>query len=96
MSKKPPSSKSDELDFESAIKELESLVERLESGELGLADSLSHFENGVRLSRQCHSLIDRARQTVEVLSDVSDENSASPLAVSDQSDDPDRNEEIPF
>ncbi len=88
MSKKSETKQENEPDFESAIKELEALVEKLESGDLGLAESLSHFENGVRLSRQCHGLIDRARQTVEMLSDSGDESSARPMSISgSQADD---------
>lgn len=73
MSKK---NTADEPDFESTLKQLEELVEKLESGDLGLADSLGHFEQGIKLSRQCHQMIDQARQSVEILSNVDDENSA--------------------
>lgn len=96
MSKNKASSANEAPDFEAAIKELETLVEKLESGDLGLAESLSHFESGVRLSRQCHSLIDRARQTVEMLSDIEDEASATALPVSDQAAAGQQDDEIPF
>jgi exodeoxyribonuclease VII small subunit len=68
-----------EPDFESALEELESLVEALESGELGLADSLDRFKRGVELSRRCHQMLDQARQTVEKLSEPDDEGSAAPF-----------------
>lgn len=61
--KKPPATP----DFESALKELETLVEQLEGGELALADSLSHFERGVALSRECHDLLEQARLKVTEL-----------------------------
>ncbi len=96
MSKNKASSTSEAPDFEAAIKELETLVEKLESGDLGLAESLSHFESGVRLSRQCHTLIDRARQTVEMLSDIEDESSASTLPVKHQDVDGQQDDGIPF
>lgn len=41
------------LDFETAVKELEALVEQLERGELSLEQSLAHFERGVQLTRHC-------------------------------------------
>jgi len=63
-------------DFESSLEELESLVEALESGELSLAESLERFKRGVTLSKQCHDMLDQARQSVEVLSDPDDEASA--------------------
>ena len=68
----------EKADFEAALGELEKIVETLESGELSLADSLEGFKRGVTLSKRCHQLIDEARQSVEVLSDVEDESSASP------------------
>lgn len=64
------------LDFEASLKELEGLVEALESGELSLADSLDRFKRGVELSRSCHEMLDQARQSVEILTRVEDEDSA--------------------
>lgn len=66
-------------DFESALKELESLVEKLESGDLDLNQSLAHFQRGVQLSRECQRMLDKARQTVEELTDPDDEQSLRPV-----------------
>ena len=64
-------------DFEKSLAELESLVERMEAGELTLEESLQHFERGVSLSRQCQSALDQARQRGEELSqDDSDDGDA--------------------
>lgn len=68
MSKTKPKSLPATPDFESALKELEALVEQLEGGELALADSLSRFERGVALSRECHDLLEQARLKVTELS----------------------------
>lgn len=54
-------------DFEQALLELESLVTKLESGELGLDQSLEYFKRGVELTRHCQSVLDQAQQTVELL-----------------------------
>jgi exodeoxyribonuclease VII small subunit len=54
-------------DFEQALMELESLVSKLESGELGLDQSLEYFKRGVELTRHCQSVLDQAQQTVELL-----------------------------
>ncbi|MCR8721833.1 exodeoxyribonuclease VII small subunit, partial [Pseudomonas syringae] len=43
------------LDFEQSLADLQALVERLENGELSLEDSLTAFEQGVRLTRDCQS-----------------------------------------
>ncbi len=80
-------SKDIEPDFESALKQLETVVEQLESGDLGLADSLKHFEQGVTLSKQCHAMIDKARQSVELLTNPDDEASVADFDVSNQSRD---------
>lgn len=66
-------------DFEHALMELESLVEKLESGELNLDDSLSQFKRGVELTRLCQKVLNQAQQSVEQLSVPEDESSAESL-----------------
>ena len=66
-------------DFEKALAELESLVSRLESGELSLDESLAEFKRGVELTRSCQAVLDSAQQTVEQLMDADDESSAQPF-----------------
>ncbi len=53
--------------LEKSLEELESLVERLESEELPLADALKEFERGVKLTRECQTTLKKAEQTVEIL-----------------------------
>lgn len=53
--------------FEAALEELESLVERMESGSLSLDESLAAFERGIRLTRQCQQSLSAAEQRVRVL-----------------------------
>lgn len=55
-------------DFEKSLSELETLVSRLESGELSLDQSLECFKRGVELTRHCQSVLDEAQQMVELLS----------------------------
>lgn len=54
-------------DFEAAMAELEALVQRMESGELALEDSLREFERGVQLTRLCQEQLKAAEQRVRVL-----------------------------
>jgi exodeoxyribonuclease VII small subunit len=54
-------------DFEQSLQELESLIAKLEGGDLPLAESLALFEQGVALTRRCHASLSDARQRVEVL-----------------------------
>ena len=57
----------DVKDFETAIKELESIVDTLERGDLPLEQSLELFERGVRLSRFCHTRLEDAERRIEIL-----------------------------
>ncbi len=54
-------------DFEQSLTELQTLVERLESGELSLEDSLAAFEQGIRLTRECQGALSQAEQKVQIL-----------------------------
>jgi len=54
-------------EFEAALAELESLVERLERGDLPLDEALKTFERGVELTRHCQSSLKAAQQKVEIL-----------------------------
>jgi exodeoxyribonuclease VII small subunit len=54
-------------DFESALQRLEEIVKRLESGDLPLASALELFEEGVTLSRFCHTKLEEAERKVEIL-----------------------------
>ncbi len=53
--------------FENALAELEQLVQRMESGELSLEESLQAFEQGVKLTRQCQQALSSAEQRVQLL-----------------------------
>jgi exodeoxyribonuclease VII small subunit len=66
-------------DFERALGELEGLVARMEEGELSLDDSLSAFERGIALYRQCQTALDRAELKVRQLLDPGDPDSATPF-----------------
>lgn len=56
-------------DFESGLKELETLVHALESGELTLNESLQKFERGVELYKNCRVTLDQAEKKIKILSD---------------------------
>lgn len=68
------SSKNDvnEISFEQALNQLTGLVEKLESGELPLEESVASFEQGVKLSRRCEALLDQAEQRLQVLNNSED------------------------
>ncbi len=55
------------LDYEAAVAELESLVERLEQGDISLEESLKLYESGVLLTRDCQEALQNAEQKVQML-----------------------------
>ena len=55
------------VDFEKALAELETLVERLERGDVPLDEALRAFERGVALTRHCQACLQTAQQKVEIL-----------------------------
>jgi exodeoxyribonuclease VII small subunit len=57
----PPSS------FESALAELESLIARMEGGQLALAESLAAYKRGSELLQYCQATLKDAQQQVQVL-----------------------------
>ncbi|GFO97482.1 exodeoxyribonuclease vII small subunit [groundwater metagenome] len=56
-----------EMNFEDKLLELETIVEKLEKGQLSLDASLELFEHGISLSRECNAMLKNARQKVEKL-----------------------------
>lgn len=59
-------------DFETALEELEALVERMEGGSLSLDESLAAFERGIHLTRQCQQALNEAEQRVQILIEKDD------------------------
>ncbi len=53
--------------FEESIQRLQAIVEKLESGDLTLDEALSQFEKGIKLSRQCTTLLNRAETRIKKL-----------------------------
>ena len=58
---------SDTPDFETALKRLEEIVKKLEDGELSLDSALQLFEEGIKLSRFCHTKLEEAERRVEIV-----------------------------
>lgn len=67
------------IDFEQSLADLQALVERLENGELSLEDSLTAFEQGIGLTRDCQSDLTQAEQKVQVLLERDGELRAEPF-----------------
>jgi exodeoxyribonuclease VII small subunit len=87
---------SDTLSFENALAQIEQIIERIESGEVGLEQSLTEYERGVGLINHCRTKLDAARRQVEDLTrklegegGAANESSATDEASPPTEDDPD-------
>jgi exodeoxyribonuclease VII small subunit len=71
-------------DFESAFKQLSTLIDAMEKGGLSLNDSLKQFEKGVSLIRDCQMLLKKAEQKIELYR--KNKGNLEPFSSSDESD----------
>jgi exodeoxyribonuclease VII small subunit len=74
-------------DFEKSLQELEDLVARLERGDLPLAEALALFEQGVAMTRSCHTALSEAQQKVEILLQDGGTTRATPFETAPDPDD---------
>ncbi len=65
-----------EITFEDAMKELENLVKRMESGEPTLDESIALFQRGVELSKLCAAKLDEVEKRIVQLVETKDGNLA--------------------
>lgn len=65
-------------DFESALAELETIVRKMEEGELTLETSMELYERGLQLSRFCHTTLEAAERRIELLNDRGEVKPAPP------------------
>ena len=56
-----------DLAFEDALGQLESIIDRIEGGKVGLEVSIAEYERGVALLKHCRDVLKRAEQRVEQL-----------------------------
>jgi exodeoxyribonuclease VII small subunit len=73
-------------DFEAAIAELETIVRKLEEGDLPLEQSLALYERGVQLSRFCHARLEEAEHRIEILNERGELKPAPASFAADESD----------
>lgn len=56
-----------EIKFEEALSQLETIVQDLEGGKLGLDESVKRFEEGIQLFRSCSKKLEEAQKKIEIL-----------------------------
>ena len=68
MAKKKKVAKAKTADFEKSLAELEKIVAQLESGKLPLAESLEHYESGVKHLKSCYEQLADAERRISLVS----------------------------
>lgn len=58
------------LSYEQAIELVESIADQIESGEIGLEQSIAAYEQGISLIRRCRAILDQAEQRITELTDA--------------------------
>ncbi len=66
----PKQEKVEQLTFEQALEKLETVVRRLEEGQLGLGESLECYEEGVRHLKHCYRALEETERKIELLAGV--------------------------
>jgi len=73
----------EEMSFEAATSELEAIVTRIESGDIGLEEALAERRRGDALLKRCRAILDAAEQELEQVSpDTASGDSDSEVAAS--------------
>jgi exodeoxyribonuclease VII small subunit len=67
------------LSFEESLTQLEGIVQRLERGDLPLEEGLQAFEEGIALSQQCQTKLDKAEKRIEELTTPLAEKPVEPI-----------------
>ena len=65
------------LSYEQAASALESIIERIEEGSIGLEQSIASYRYGTALIKRCREILDKAEQEIETLEQAADESTSS-------------------
>jgi exodeoxyribonuclease VII small subunit len=68
MADKKQKSDISKMSFEEAIKELTSIVSKIEQGQIPLQDSLEQYERGMTLIKHCRGILQQAEKRIEKIS----------------------------
>lgn len=73
LARDEPLAREEPLTFEAALQRLESIVQQLEDGDLGLEQALARYEEGVGHLKRCYDLLGRAERKIELLASVDED-----------------------
>jgi exodeoxyribonuclease VII small subunit len=55
--------------FESSLAQLETIVSEVEAGDIGLEDSITKYENGMKLIKTCQTILNKAEERIKIITD---------------------------
>ena len=67
------------LTFEQSVAQLEAIVQAIESGQIGLEESLAKYDQGMKLVSHCRGILDRAEKRIELLKQSGEGLKSEPL-----------------
>lgn len=76
--------KKDVFDFNKGLNELEDIVNKMESGDLTLDDSIKYFEKGIELSKKCQKALNEANERVVKLTKEDDYKNETSFDIDDK------------
>ncbi len=76
--------KKDVFDFNKGLNELENIVNKMESGDLTLDDSIKYFEKGIELSKKCQKALNEANERVVKLTKEDDYKNETSFDIDDK------------
>ena len=65
--------KEEDMNFEDAMKALEEIANELENGEISLDKSVEKFEKGIKISKKCNEILEKAEKKISILIKDGDE-----------------------
>ena len=75
--------KEKEMSFEETMQKLQEIVQELEKGTLNLEDSVNKFEEGMKLSKKCNTILESAEKKINLLIKKEDGISEEPFVQQD-------------
>ena len=72
MAEQKPKKEIEKMSFEDAIKELTSIVGKIEQGQVPLQDSLEQYEKGMALIKHCRTILQKAEKRIDKISNQED------------------------
>lgn len=94
--RKPAKSEVDSLTFEQAVERLEAIIAQIESGRIGLEQSIAEYERGAALVKRCRAILERSEQRVLELTAEGVREAARPVEAGPQGAANEDDDDAPF